>query len=67
MNKARILAQIAKLQKEQCGLSYYIERNKADIIKLEKEYRDNQNLLDYYKGEIKWVIFMRNYQVFKMN
>ena len=53
MNKARILAQIAKLQKEQCGLSYYIERNKADIIKLEKEYKDNQNLLDYYKGEIK--------------
>ena len=53
MNKARIVAQIARLQKEQCGLSYYIERLMKDLEIAEQEQRENTHLIEYYRGEIK--------------
>ena len=53
MNKARIVAEIAKLQKEQCGLSYYIERLSQEIDTARQEKKENDHLLDYYKGEWK--------------
>jgi len=53
MNKARIVAQIARLQKEQCGLSYYIERLMKDLEIAKKEQRENEHLIEYYRGEIR--------------
>jgi len=53
MNKARIVAQIARLQKEQCGLSYYIERLMKDLEIAEQEKKENEHLIEYYRGEIR--------------
>ena len=53
MNKARILAEIARLQKEQCGLSYYIERLSQEIDSAKLEHKENEHILEFYKGEIR--------------
>ena len=53
MNKARIVSEIARLQKEQCGLSYYIERLSQEIDSARQEQKENNHLLEFYKGEIK--------------
>jgi len=53
LNKARIVAQIARLQKEQCGLSYYIERLMKDLEIAKKEKKENEHLIEYYRGEIR--------------
>ena len=53
MNKARIIAEIARLQKEQCGLSYYIERLSQEIDSAKQDYKENEHILKFYKEEVK--------------